>query len=459
MPFYARQIAWQRFQQIQDLSRKLALTTLTGPHPHEFSDLPGSSTPVAPNIHDFLPGRDDSFIRQILNSNPDCVEILSPTGNLLSLSAEGRKALEVSSENDLVGRWWPERWPVASRTLAETAISKALEGRDSCFQAPCPTAKGTPKWWDVRVTPIISKTGTPEWIVSITRDITDQKAAEATIEHTRNRLDLALRGAHIGTFSWDFQTQIRTWDEHCAPLFGLPRQAMSPTAEMHSRLIHPDDRSYVQNRLADALTSGQYKAEYRVIWPDGSVHMISAWGEVSFVNDQATQMTGVAWDITARKQAEEVARSNESKLKEAAEIAQLGHWEFEPATNKLNWSEETLRIFGLPSDRKIRYDEFLSMLPVQDRERVRAAIQSKQAFELAHRISRADGSIRHADVRGRVEYATDGSVKAVVGTILDVTLHVEARLALKRATEQLELRVEERTGATCSQLQGSSRLQ
>jgi PAS domain S-box-containing protein len=73
--------------------------------------------------------------------------------------------------------------------------------------------------------------------------------------------------------------------------------------------MHPDDRSAVQAALSRAVEStGVYESEYRAVWPDGSIRHIAARGRIQRDNaGRAILLTGVCWDITERKQAEEAS--------------------------------------------------------------------------------------------------------------------------------------------------------
>ena len=80
--------------------------------------------------------------------------------------------------------------------------------------------------------------------------------------------------------------------------------------------MHPEDRGTVQAALARAVeTTGVYETEYRAVWPDGSIHHIAARGKVHRDNTgRAVSMTGVCWDITERKRAEEALREARRRL-------------------------------------------------------------------------------------------------------------------------------------------------
>ena len=137
------------------------------------------------------------------------------------------------------------------------------------------------------------------------RDITERQRADQALRASHERLDLALRSANMATFDWDIVQNKRVWSAGVHRLLGTNPATFTGTAEEFFQIIHPDDRSTVQAALAKALATDGYATEYRVVWPDGSLRRIAAHGRVQRdPTGQAVQMTGVCWDITARKAAE-----------------------------------------------------------------------------------------------------------------------------------------------------------
>ena len=397
--------------------------------------------------------RSEEFNRQILESSPDCIKVLDLSGQLLNINAGACKAMEIDSLDDLPSRFWPDLWATEDRALAQAAIERGCRGQETSFRGFCPTLAGTPKWWDVRVT-AITKDGVPERLLAISRDITAQMIAENAAREAQQRLDLALRGAQIGIWTLDLETDCMTWEKGCPVLFGLPDQPMSFDVQFLDSLVHPEDIGIVKARRAVAASDGYLRSEYRVVWPDGSVHVISSRGDVTYANGKPVRVAGICWDITARKEAEQALAASEFRLREAQKIAHLGHWEFDLKTNEISWSDETFRIFGLPKDRPVSYERYLALLPLQDRQEILTAVTNTvvtgQPYQLTHRICLDDGTVKHVEARGRAEYDKDGKTFRLVGTVLDATSRVEAVLALRRSHDELEQRVDQRTAQLAS---------
>jgi PAS domain S-box-containing protein len=136
-------------------------------------------------------------------------------------------------------------------------------------------------------------------------DITERRQMEETVRQSEERLRLVLEAANIGWWQWDLTAGVLMADERCKVLLGL-----SPTAEPSHELlfqhVHPNDHLLVQRGLEEARARpGDYESEFRVIWPDGSVHWLLGKGRA--IHDSAprrVRLMGVAADITDRKRAE-----------------------------------------------------------------------------------------------------------------------------------------------------------
>jgi PAS domain S-box-containing protein len=130
---------------------------------------------------------------------------------------------------------------------------------------------------------------------------------DRAIRDSHDRLNLALRASGVGTWKLDLAENRISVDEFANPLFGYPAGSYDATFDMFLKMIHRDDRARVEGEMrGSSAASGGYESSFRVRWPDGSMHDLTARGKVVDGADrERTQMTGVIWDVTERKRAEE----------------------------------------------------------------------------------------------------------------------------------------------------------
>ncbi|MCB9951866.1 MAG: PAS domain S-box protein [Planctomycetaceae bacterium] len=133
----------------------------------------------------------------------------------------------------------------------------------------------------------------------------------AELQTSRERMDLALRSASVGTWAWNVSKNVVTWDDHMYPLFGRPLGTFGGTYESFEEMLVPGEADKVRETIERALEFGrEYDAEFRVLWPDTSVHTIAARGKVyKNSSGELVRMTGVCWDVTERSRGEAIRRA------------------------------------------------------------------------------------------------------------------------------------------------------
>jgi two-component system cell cycle sensor histidine kinase/response regulator CckA len=146
-------------------------------------------------------------------------------------------------------------------------------------------------------------------------------------------------------------------------------------------------------------------------------------------------------DMTERHEAQERLAANEAKLAEAQQIARLGSWEWEIAADRVTWSDELYRIYGVrPEDESGSYGSYLDKVHPDDRARVARVIETalteRRAWSIDYRIVRSDGELRMIHARGEIVLDVEGRPAVVHGTCQDVTENRRVEDAL-RAAEQL----------------------
>lgn len=144
-------------------------------------------------------------------------------------------------------------------------------------------------------------------MISSMMDLTRVERAEAALLEHRERLVAALHASGAGTSRWDIQTGSVVWDEQLARLFNLPVGQTVRSREQFFELVHPEDRAAVIRRCDLAISQGlDFAMEFRIVWPDGSVHWLDGRGKIVPDEDgKPLYMTGACVDITERKRAEE----------------------------------------------------------------------------------------------------------------------------------------------------------
>jgi PAS domain S-box-containing protein len=121
----------------------------------------------------------EEMYRRIMEASQDCIKVTDLTGNLMLMSENGLRITEIDNLAPFIGQPWANLWPAEAASIVSHAVTTAAAGDVARFTGFCPTAKGTPKWWSVTVSPVFNAEHRPEFLLVVSRDISEQVAVDA----------------------------------------------------------------------------------------------------------------------------------------------------------------------------------------------------------------------------------------------------------------------------------------
>jgi PAS domain S-box-containing protein len=153
-------------------------------------------------------------------------------------------------------------------------------------------------------------------------DITDRKKTEETLRATEERLRLALEAAHIGTFDWDVASNRLISSRWYEELWGFMPGDFKDENDAFLERVHPQDRRAIRSELNRCIAAREpFLSEFRVIWPNASLHWLMIRAEFSFdAGGQPLQLRGVVMDITERKRHEESLKEATQRAEDSSRI-------------------------------------------------------------------------------------------------------------------------------------------
>ncbi len=262
----------------------------------------------------------EEFNRSIFENSPDCVKVLELNGTLHSMNDNGLCAMEIDDFQPFVGNVWVDFWQGEENKAARKAIEAARGGKTANFQGFCKTAKGTMKYWDVSVAPILDATGKPARLISTSRDITERNQAEDALRRSELKFRSVTESANDAIIAADSRGNIISWNNGAKRIFGYDEAEVMGSS---LTILMPEIYREAHRRgIARYNTTGEehvigQTVELHGLRKDGGEFplelSLTSWkvGEENFYS-------GIIRDITERKQIEaELEQARDAALESA----------------------------------------------------------------------------------------------------------------------------------------------
>ena len=267
------------------------------------------------------PPEDQHLLHLVLATLPVGVAVIDRAGDIVLVNAASRRIwgdVIVSGRE----RWAQSKgsWHASGEKIAPTELAsvRALsDGKTSLNELiDITTYDGQEKTIQNSAAPIRNEEGLIVGAVIVNEDVTERVRAEEALRRTER---LLMEAAQLGqTGSWEedvASANVFNTEENRRLFFGHD-QRKGTRLEDYVEAVHPDDRDWVLGRRDQLLAgTGPGDIEYRVVWPDGSVHWI--FGRATVVRDaagRAIRLYGTNAEITERKRAEEALRESATRL-------------------------------------------------------------------------------------------------------------------------------------------------
>ena len=276
------------------------------------------------------------------------------------------------------------------------------------------------------------------------RDLAEREArlGERTAALRRSEAYLAeAQGlSHTGSAAFN-DTTILYWSDETYRIFGFDPRNGVPSREAALQAIHPDDRERVREKARRAVRQKRdYKLEYRIVLPDGTVKYIEVTAHPKFsASGELVEVVSTLIDVTERKRAEEALRESEYKLRQIFETVPGLLWSADPAGEPTQLNQRMLDYTGM------RFEDFKHggweafLHPDDFPETAKAfyhAIQTGTSYQAVHRLRRADGEFRWHHTRGEPLRDRQGRIVQWYGLSVDIE---EAQEGRRPATPQRSL--------------------
>jgi PAS domain S-box-containing protein len=299
--------------------------------------------------------------------------------------------------------------------------------------------EGTVRWVRNRLFPVKDPAGQVVCSVAMAEDVSERKHAEEALRHSRERLRLALDAGGMGAWDWDIATNALTWDATQLALWGVPGPVEGFTIERSLALVHPDDRSLVEQAMERALQTGDLQVEFRIRRPDGQLRWLA--GKGGLVRDEdghPARLIGVNFDITERMLAEQALRDSEERFRSLADSMPQFVWTARPDGTITFINQQWVTYSGITLEQSNESGMVRKVVHPDDAERTftrwAECLATGKPHEVQSRYRRhSDGAYRWFLTRAVPFRDAEGRIREWFGTATDIDEQKQAEEALREA--------------------------
>jgi two-component system CheB/CheR fusion protein len=292
-----------------------------------------------------------------------------------------------------------------------------------------------------------------EELISMNQELINRQEhlsrTQAQLEELNKKLIIqnkAFEGAQVsskmGSMTWNLQTDEFTYSDNLFRIFGYKPKEFIPTVRKLKSFVHPDDLPDLEKISKKVLVKKKInEISFRAYTKDGTLKYIKGTGGILNLGSE-NMLVASLQDITEDVLLNRNLQLREAQLSESQRIGKIGSWEIDFATNSIQWSDETYRLYGYkPGEIVIDFTTFGKVHP-DDIEKLRGSIEQSrktgEPFETEYRRYDKQGTLHHIYSKGNVRKDKKGIATGMLCISIDLTELREKEKKLLETYQQLE---------------------
>lgn len=284
--------------------------------------------------------------------------------------------------------------------------------------------------WDAGLSPVLRSAGHTIMRALETFDINQKlNISQALLRATQH-------AGHIGSWRLEAENQAIWWDAELIRISGID-SGQQPGMHLLESLVVAEDWPRLSAALASSLENGEpMHIEFRIQRPDGAKRWVTSWAEAQRDKDgRIVGLIGIAQDVTAYQQSEQVLREEREKLRFILDLAPIGIW-MQDGNGRIDFINRALcASFGIPESTFLAVPHYAELIPEPYRDQCLAsdekALASGSVSESIQRFQLVDGHIHDLRVIKSVKRDAEGKPLALIGISLDITDELAQQQALR----------------------------
>lgn len=369
----------------------------------------------------------------------------NPLSRELLLSDKSRELFGITATAPLEFDSFIKGIHPADAPAVQGRITAALAGKDKGhinIDFRINLAEDKVAWISCKAQVFYDDNGTAVRVLGVVTDITESKQFEKHLQEVNNKLNFAMQTGKLGSWEMEVSTGIMHCNEQFRSNFGLSSQTQL-TYEKLLSLILPEDARRADEALQYSLNNRVlYVEEYRVKWPDNSIHWIAATGQGVYDEEGAAKkMIGVALDITERKQAQLHLQQSEAYFRMIADTAPAMIWIAEKDGSFSFFNKAWQKYTGRTHDQN-KDNGWYDIMHPEDTDKWKISFsrssRDRKNFYAEFRLKRYDGTYHWLACSGIPRFNSQDEFVGFIGACTDIDDQ-------KMVEDALERKVRERT--------------
>ncbi len=270
------------------------------------------------------------------------------------------------------------------------------------------------------------------------------ESLEAYLKESDERMQAILQYAPDAVITIDADSIILSWNPEAEFIFGWKKEEVlgrtlteTIIPERYAGRHYKGINHYIKTSEGPVINK---PVEMFAVKKDGEEIPVELKISATLVNKKHIFISFLR-DISIRKKTEEIIQIKTQQLLEAQELAHIGSWEWDIQANRLEWSDELYRIYGLrPEEVEPSYETFIGIIHPDHRDRVnnliQQALKDHRSFKFMHHITWPDGTVKVMSCTGKVGTDANGEAIRMAGTAQDVTEQQKYEATLRASEER-----------------------
>ena len=263
----------------------------------------------------------------------------------------------------------------------------------------------------------------PVRAAGIAHDVTEQDAAAVVLRANEARWRLALQAGRMIAFDVELETGLTTLSDHGHEVTGIQSGHFTDFVN----LVHPEDRSVVEDALELAMRDGTpYQIEFRFFRPDGEMRWFSQAGRLTTAEPEAPQrLAGICFDISERKELETSLWEKKAQFRDFAEVSSDWLWEMDEEFRFARFIGDPENVLGIPTSAIIGRTQWevagADVSSPRWAQHIEDHLAHRRYRNFEYELPHEAGGVRHALVSGRPFFYGNGRLAGYRGTMSDNT--------------------------------------